>query len=303
LEDTAIRLPERLVRTSDRIRLIKEVCAKLRDLDWSELDLILRQFGLPWSMTWDGDKEEYCLHHVEQGEDSALAGLYEHLSNGKQFEAAPRVAGDHLWQEGYFRLFLSHVSAHKQLVSEVKSHLIVQGVDAFVAHEDIAPTKEWEPEIEAALETCDALAAFLTPDFHNSLWTDQEVGFCVRRRILIVPIRMGRDPYGLLGRYQALNAVARDAAWIADALFNILIDHDLTSERLSPAVVKLFEESGSFAQAKRNLGYVKRIRRWSPSLLRRLEETIDSNGQVEGAWGVPDQVRSLVKEHSRSGGP
>ena len=45
--------------------------------------------------------------------------------------------------------------------------------------------------------------------------------------------------------------------------------------------------------------YVKRIERWSPQLLRRLEEAIESNPEVEQAFGVPEQIRALVKAHSR----
>jgi hypothetical protein len=67
---------------------------------------------------------------------------------------------------------------------------------------------------------------------------------------------MGMDPYGFLGRYQALSPGKRDAAWIANALFNILLDHELTAERIAPAVVKMLEDSGSFASAKQNMEYV-----------------------------------------------
>jgi len=287
------------VRASERVKLIQQVSGRLHDLEWGELDLTLRQFGLPWSEAWGGDKLSYCIEHVEQGDDKTILDLYEHLHDGAKFEGVPYGDGAHLWQDGHFRLFLTHISSAKKVMSAVKANLAPKAIDAFVAHDDIEPTREWEQEIEAALETCDALAAFLTPDFHESLWTDQEVGFCVRRRVLIIPVRMGMDPYGFLGRYQALTPGTRDAAWIADALFEILLEHDLTAERMAPAVVTMFENSGSFAEAKQNLEYVKRVKRWSPELLRRLEQAIESNGQIESAWGVPEQVRHLVKEHSR----
>jgi len=278
--------------------LIQQISGRLQDLQWVDLDLTLRQFGLPWDEEWRGDKVSYCVEHVEQGEEGKLLDLYEHL-HGAKFELLPHGDGTHLWREDYFRLFLCHISSSKKLMSAVKANLLPSAVDAFVAHDDIEPTREWEQEIEAALETCDALAAFLTPDFHESLWTDHEVGFCVRRRVLIIPVRMGMDPYGFLGRYQALTPGKRDAAWIANALFDILLDHALTAERMAPAVVKMLENSGSFAAAKQNMDYVKRIKRWPPSLLRRLEEAIEANSQVEGAWGVPEQIRALVKVHSR----
>jgi hypothetical protein len=68
------------------------------------------------------------------------------------------------------------------------------GISGFVAHTDIHPTREWQDVIESALETCEALAAYLTDDFHESLWTDQEVGFCVGRAVAILPLKAGRDP-------------------------------------------------------------------------------------------------------------
>ena len=284
------------MRPSEKVKLIRLISDSLQELDWTVLDLTLRQFGLPWSDEWSGDKESYC---VEQGEEDKLLDLYEHL-RGAKFEALPRGDGAHLWREGFFRLFLCHISSSKQLMSTIKANLLPSAVDALVAHDDIEPTREWEQEIEAALERCDALAAFLTPDFHDSLWTDQEVGFCVRRRVLIIPVRVRMDAYGFLGRYQALTPGKRDAAWIANALFDILLDHELTAERMAPAVVKMLEDSGSFASAKQNMEYVKRIRRWSAPLLRRLEAAIDANSQVEGAWGVPEQIRALVKAHSRT---
>lgn len=154
-------------------------------------------------------------------------------------------------------------------------------------------------EIELAIETCHALAVFLTHDLHNSLWTDQEVGICVKRRILIIPVRIDRDPYGFLGRYQALNAKGRDANWIAEALFKLLLNHELAADRMAQAVVRLFEQSDSFAEAKHNLSYVKRIKRWTPALLRRLDEAIESNSQIKGAFGVPEQIRGIVQTHSK----
>lgn len=238
------------------------------------------------------------MHHVEDGEDTALLDLYEHL-HGKRFESAPRGDAAHLWEEGHFRLFLSHISSVKQLMSEIREALTSKGIDVFVAHEDIEPTKEWVSEIELALETCDALAAFLTDDFHGSFWTDQEVGLCVKRRILIIPVKIDRDPYGFLGRYQALNAKGHDANWIAEALFKLLLNHELAADRMAQAVVRLFEQSDSFAEAKQNLNYVKRIKRWTPALLRGLDEAIESNGQIRGAFGVPEQIRRIVQTHSK----
>ena len=284
------------MRPSDRIKLITVLSRRLSELEWKELDLTLRQFGLPWSEGWSSDKLSYCIHHIEGGNDDALLGLYEHLYDGKSYGVGfADTSGP--WQGSFFRLFLSHVSIDKSLVTEVKTALFPMGIHAFVAHEDIEPTKEWEREIEIALDTCDALVAFLSSEFHQSLWTDQEIGFCVKRRILIIPIRMGLDPYGFLARYQALLYRGAPPEVIAGELFDILSTHDLTATKMASAIVKRFEESISFADAKRNVEYLDRIKIWSSELLRRIEQAVEDNSQLADAWGVPVRVREIVNRH------
>jgi hypothetical protein len=51
----------------------------------------------------------------------------------------------------------------------------------------------------------DGFVALLTTEFHDSDWTDQEVGYALARRVPIISVRMGRDPYGFLGKFQAAN--------------------------------------------------------------------------------------------------
>jgi hypothetical protein len=92
-----------------------------------------------------------------------------------------------IWTAGKLRLFVSHVSRIKTSATRLKAALDTFGVDAFVAHEDIEPTQEWalelELELELALRSMHALCAIVTPDFHTSLWCDQEVGFALGRPV------------------------------------------------------------------------------------------------------------------------
>ena len=68
---------------------------------------------------------------------------------------------ERMWKPGYFRLFISHLSDYKVSASNLKECLQDYGIDGFVAHEDITPSKEWEQEIEAALFSLDALCAIV----------------------------------------------------------------------------------------------------------------------------------------------
>ena len=47
------------------------------------------------------------------------------------------------------------------------------------------------------------MCALLTEGFHESNWTDQEVGFALARGILVIPVKYESAPYGFMGRIQA----------------------------------------------------------------------------------------------------
>jgi TIR domain len=231
-------------------------------------------------------------------EDDFLLALGNYLF-GAPGGGPPPPERESPWKANHFRLFLSHISAQKQFVSAVKSSLATRGIDGFVAHEDIEPTKEWLDQIEIALETCDALAAILTNGFHESQWTDQEVGFCVNRRVLVIPVRLGVDPYGFVSRYQAFTPLPADSGAVASGLFDILCKHDLTAEKMGPALVSLFADSCTFADAKQKVKLLERVRRWTPEMLREIEQAVEKNSQIRDSFGVPEAVRGIVRAHGK----
>jgi hypothetical protein len=110
-----------------------------------------------------------------------------------------------IWGEGGYRVFLSHKANVKSKATALKEALSLFGITAFVAHKDVKPTKKWQDEIENALFSMDALVALMTKDFHESYWTDQEIGVAFGREIPIISIKLGQDPYGFIGKFQALS--------------------------------------------------------------------------------------------------
>ena len=87
--------------------------------------------------------------------------------------SVPVDALERIWGRQHVRLFLSHKATVKVETSQLEKAFFRCGVAAFVAHEDIEPTQEWQREIQQALFSMDALVALLTPDFRDSNWTDQ----------------------------------------------------------------------------------------------------------------------------------
>ena len=260
---------------------------------YSEIDLVLKQVGVPWSASWDADVKSYLMHYLGEADDAALVALGEYFG-GDGGGAESLAEGSRVWAGDFFRLFLSHSSSDKVFVSELKTALRSFGIEGFVAHEDIEPTAEWMQSILGALDTCDALAAVLTDDFRTSNWCDQEVGHCIGMRKLVLPLARGCMPYGFMGPYQALKCGNALPGNLGRDVADILIGHPLSSARMAEALVANLERSSSFAQAKVNMALVGRIQAWTPELLRRLEGTL-RNSQVDGSFGVREAIQSVVR--------
>ncbi len=216
----------------------------------------------------------------------------------------------HAWTPGYFRLFISHISARKEMAGALREGLWDHHIDAFVAHEDIAPTALWQEEIEDALATCDGCVAILSDGFNESKWCDQEVGFCFGRDVLVLSLGDGLAPYGFIGKFQGFNPrkYADDKA-LYEAIYEVLRDNPRSRNPMASALVQRYEDSGNFAAAKRNVDLLKSIptEAWTAELLDRVDRAHEENGQIAGAYygtgTVNDVAVGLVKSIRRQAGP
>lgn len=65
---------------------------------------------------------------------------------------------------------------------------------------------------------------------------------------------------------------------------------------MAEVIVKVFENSYSFRQAQRNMRYLEELEIWEPSFSGRIQDAVQLNNQVEGAFGVPTRVEKLVQK-------
>jgi hypothetical protein len=201
-----------------------------------------------------------------------------------------------IWQLDSFRLFLSHVSSHKMEVSSLKDELNIYGISGFVAHEDIEPTIEWENEIFHALNSAQALVALLTPDFHNSKWTDQEVGIALGRGLLVIPVGLGVDPYGFMARKQAMRGSFEKIEQLTIDLVDVLLKHGTTSKPICEALVLSFEKASLFINARKVSQMIVRTNNFTQEQLSRIQQACKNNDQVAKSFGVPERVENYLSE-------
>src|SRR5690606_34715610 len=89
----------------------------------------------------------------------------------------------------------------------------------------------------------------LTKEFRKSEWTDQEVGAAIGRRIPIIPVNMGINPYGFMKEIQALHI--KDGINKEDAvrIFELMMLNGAIQQSLRHKLLEGFASAESFDQA------------------------------------------------------
>ena len=256
----------------------------------------LRHHHFPTIEIWHRDQHSYLINFLPQGSDPDILALARHLG----LTNVASHAGTNHWEEGKFRLFVSHLARHKHEAAGLRGWLASKSISAFVAHDDIEPTKEWQEVILGALASADAMAVLLRDGFHESNWTDQEVGFAVSRGILIIPIRLGLDPYGFIGKFQGINGridgVDKGIEALSAEIFGILLGHRLSAKAMADALVYQFEKSGSFADARANAKLLLKANYWNTSFTDRCKIAYENNGQINNANGVTASLEAVYEK-------
>ena len=180
-------------------------------------------------------KWRYVREALQQVDNGVVLKIAEDLDLDVH-EAQVSLAVPRNWSNTTaFRLFVSHVSQDKHKALRLKYCLAPYAIHAFVAHEDIHPTAEWQKEIERALYAMNAFLAIHTPGFSESYWTQQEVGFALGRGTKVISFKMGEDPTGFIAKHQALSRQNRTAEEIAKEVNEILASDERTSPKLLAA--------------------------------------------------------------------
>jgi hypothetical protein len=211
--------------------------------------------------------------------------------------AVPAEALERIWGPHRIRVFLSHRASVKAETSQLKQAFALCGIAAFVAHNDIEPTQEWQREIDRALFSMDALVALLTPDFHESSWTDQEVGVAIGRGVPLILVRLGCDPYGLMGKSQGLGGCSwSDKNSIAIKVFQLLMKRLADKSRIFESVLAAYADSDSFADSAWKVEHLlSGFQDLSSTQINRLLDTYRANHQNKNSFKGRDMLVPLLK--------
>ena len=238
------------------------------------LDLIKSHPRLLRSMSFGDEDYEYCASEVinkifednpeliETVIDQYDIDVWFEQKDPKRFRKifgkALTITPD-FWEKGYLKAFISHLARNKNQISLLKKRLEGWGISSFVAHKDIEPSREWMLEIERALSTMDVLIAVIEPGFKESDWTDQEIGFALGKNVDIIPLRVGLDPYGLMGKYQGIQAKGKIPEKVAQEVVKVLLRNPNLRDKLLFGISK----SMRLLNSQSKIQNVKLIDAWS----------------------------------------
>jgi len=183
-------------------------------------------------------------------------------------------------------LFISHVSESKQLASQIAKSLGLHNIEAFVAHEDIQPTAEWQLEIEAFLDKMDCRLCLLNTGYSSSVWCNQEIGVCFGKSIPLISLRMEEDPKGFIGKWQAYTpGQPFDMDVEVWKILNLIYNKAKESDSIRAWVIQNLHTSGSFAESNELLDTLENIE-LNEAEINSIQEAFQKNTQVKGSNSI-----------------
>jgi hypothetical protein len=191
-----------------------------------------------------------------------------------------------IWKPGLVRLFISHRDIHKRAARVLADELEGYGLSCFVAHDTIEPRSEWRKEILKGLQTMEAMLVFLTDDFAESTWTNQEVGYAVGKNIPVISLKLGeKDPPGFISHEQALRGRVDDPSESAKKLYPLIGRAIGREKRMQNALIRTFVEAPTYDDAKDRFNRLaETINQLDDDQVTAISEGFAGNSQLYGCY-------------------
>lgn len=286
----------------DRFRLKSQLLDALSSEEWSfqKINLLLREFELePIDGNWQGPGIEDVIAPLDDQPLTELYGIVFGIDPREVENAVESTAGEGNWKHGYARVFISHSAIHKSFVGEVASELAVVGIHGFVAHDSMEYTKPWQEQIERGLRSMQAFVALVHPEFNDSAWCHQEVGWALGRRVPHYAVRIGTDPAGFIGRDQwptGYDKTPQEVAAIVSSWVSSVPD---LSASVVDGLFAALEEAGNYMDAGATAERIAALGTLTPEQFDRLDAIYLGNDQLYGGTLPSRALRPLYARHQR----
>ena len=196
------------------------------------------------------------------------------------------------WRPAAIRLFISHLATVKKNVNKLSSELDSYGISSFIAHDTIEPDEDWQEEIKLALKSMDAMLVYITDNFFDSVWTNQEIGYALARDVPIISIKMGtQDPIGFIWKRQAIYGADKNESENALQVKSTLRKRLCNSRRFRGCTLSRFENAGTYQEAGEAFEDIQMLPTMTKQTIESLIESFHANSQL-------NQCHKLTKNNN-----
>lgn len=197
------------------------------------------------------------------------------------------------------KIFISYANDDHELAGEIKRLLEDRyGVDVFLAHDDIRPSREWQEEIKEALNETNAFLALLTESFDGSDYTDQETGYALARDIPIIPLNAGNIPHGFISRYQALRINRRSIESSCDSIAQTLSTIRQIRGMFLDSLIRRFGNSYSFDEAAVMTNRLLEFEGYSRQQKNEIVRLAAANDQISKSFKAQRKLGTFIKTNA-----
>ncbi len=196
-------------------------------------------------------------------------------------------------------VFLSYSLKDYDNAKQLKEFLEEFGMNVFLAHTSIEPSRAWEEEIIKNLKGCDIFIPMMTNNFEDSKWTDQECGIAYNEGKKIIPLMVDLTPYGFLGKFQALRVDTSKWIWKDKDDRVKLIDfiNQEFPQVIRESVLNSMEKTRSWIIGKTKIKILKSNEPFSKEEINKIIEASTYNSQIYDAEGARSYLVEIINKY------
>lgn len=194
------------------------------------------------------------------------------------------------------KFFFSYSIKDKDKVGELKRNLEKLGFEGFLAHEDIKPSYEWQKEIYRNLLECKIFIPYITKNFKESDWTDQECGIVCTHSKLIIPLQVELTPYGFINKFQGLKFNPEEISSGIDKIVQVILNSEKLGD-LKEFFIEQFIRSNNFESANEISKKLQYYDTFSVEEVKKICKDSLRNDQVLGAFTAKSFLSKLIQDY------
>jgi hypothetical protein len=192
------------------------------------------------------------------------------------------------------KIFISYLTTKKEVAGKIKESLETFGYSCFLAHEDIRPTQIWIDEILENLHESDILLAIITDGFESSQWCNQEIGYFIGCKKLIIPVKINENPPGFISKYQALKASSKEPFIHPQEINEIIGKSGYLLDVFKEFLVDCFIKSPSYVDADFRFEEVAKIQGYNKNQIERILNAVLENSQIYDCFKVKPKIKKFI---------